>query len=200
MNAISHVAPRAGTAADAAGTASFRADQTLLNAGPSPAPGATALDRMLAAIAEAARTPLAQRPAAVAQALAAHAAAPDLLAGRDCPCNPDRYVRHLLGEGEGYAVVALVWRPGQLSPIHAHKTWCALAIHRGTMTEHFFSPGDPPRPTAARLLAEGDTSHGGADPDLIHRLGNCSAETSVSIHAYGVPYARFADELNILLG
>lgn len=158
------------------------------------------LASMLAAIADAVRAPLAQRPVAVARALAAHATAPDLLAGRNCPCNPDRYVRHLLGEGDGYAVVALVWRPGQLSPVHAHKTWCALAIHRGTMTEHFFTPGAPPRPTAARLLAEGDTSHGSADPDLIHRLGNCSAETSVSIHAYGVPYARFADELNLLLG
>jgi hypothetical protein len=68
------------------------------------------------------------------------------------PATPDRYARHLLGEGASHAVVALVWRPGQLSPIHAHKTWCALAVHRGTMTEHHFAPGEPPRPVAARLL------------------------------------------------
>ena len=167
---------------------------------PAPVQDAAPLRDMLDAVAEATHAPLAQRPAAVARALAAHAAAPNLLAGRDCPCNPDRYVRHLLAEGDGYAVVALVWRPGQLSPIHAHKTWCAFAVHRGIMTEHFFESGATPRPTAARLLAAGDTSHGGADPDLIHRLGNCSAEITVSIHAYGVAYARFAEELNLLLG
>jgi predicted metal-dependent enzyme (double-stranded beta helix superfamily) len=194
MNAITRVAAPALPA-------SARQPQAAASpAQPVAGPGATPLELMLAAITEAARAPLADRPAAVAWALAAHAAAPDLLAGRDCPCNPDRYVRHLLGEGDGYAVVALVWRPGQLSPVHAHKTWCAFAVHRGIMTEHFFAPGDPPRPTAARLLGAGDTGHGSADPDLIHRLGNCSAETSVSIHAYGVAYARFAEELNLLLG
>ena len=192
MNAISQIA-----------TPAIHANPTPLaatNPTPLAAINPTPLAAMLAAIASAARAPLAQRPAAVAAALAAHAAAPDLLAGRDCPCNPDRYVRHLLAEGAGYAVVALVWRPGQLSPIHAHKAWCALAVHRGTMTEHHFAPGDPPRPTAARLLEAGATSHGPADPDLIHRLGNCSAETAVTIHAYGVPYARFAQDLNLLIG
>jgi predicted metal-dependent enzyme (double-stranded beta helix superfamily) len=160
---------------------------------------ATPLAAMLDAVDRAARAPLDARPAAVARALALHAGVPDLLAGRDCSCHPDRYARHLLGEGASHAVVALVWRPGQLSPIHAHKTWCALAVHRGTMTEHHFAPGEPPRPIAARLLPSGATSHGQAGPELIHRLGNCSAEVAVTIHAYGVAYACFAEELNLIL-
>jgi predicted metal-dependent enzyme (double-stranded beta helix superfamily) len=160
----------------------------------------TTLDAMLDAIAEAASTPLPQRPAAVAAAIARHAAQPNLLAGRDCPCNPDRYIRHLLGEGPGYAVVALVWRPGQMSPVHAHRTWCALGVHAGTLTEHFFTSGTPPRPSAAILRRPGETSHGGADPDLIHRIANCSAETAISIHVYGVAHDELAQGVNLILG
>ena len=158
------------------------------------------LDAMLGAIADAARAPLPRRHAAVAEAIGAHVRQPGLLAGRDCPCNPDRYVRHLLGEGAGYAVVALVWRPGQMSPVHAHRTWRALGIHRGTLTEHFFTPGAPPRLAAAHLRREGDTSHGPADPELIHCLANCSAETAISIHVYGVAFDQFAEGVNLILG
>lgn len=157
------------------------------------------LDALLSAVRVAARAPLAERPAAVAHAIAPHLGDATLLDGRDCPCNPDRYVRHLLDEGEGYAVVALVWRPGQMSPVHSHHTWCALGVHRGTLTEHFFTPGAPPRPHAALLRAAGATSHGPADPELIHRIANCCAEVAVSIHVYGVPYANFADGVNRVL-
>lgn len=159
-----------------------------------------ALDAMLHAIRRAARSPEAERPGTVADAMTPFLRDPTLLEGRDCPSCPERYTRHLLDEGEGYAVVALVWRPMQMSPVHAHRAWCALGVHRGILTEHFFEPGTvPPRPVDAVLRREGDTSHGGADPNLIHRLANCSAEVSVSIHAYGLPFARFAEGLNQIL-
>ena len=164
-----------------------------------PSPEHTGLNGMLSEIRIAARAPLAGRSGAVAAAIAPYLGDPCLLDGRDCPSNPDRYVRHLLDEGDGYAVVALVWRPGQMSPVHAHHTWCALGVHRGTLTEHFFSPGAPPRPESALLRGEGATSHGPADPDLIHRIANCCAEVAVSIHVYGVPYAQFADGVNLVL-
>ena len=162
--------------------------------------GWTKLDAMLADIRIAARSPLAGRSGKVAAAIAPHLGDATLLDGQDCPCNADRYVRHLLAEGDGYAVVALVWRPGQMSPVHAHRTWCALGVHRGTLSEHLFTPGAPPRPHAAHLRAEGATSHGSAGPGQIHRVANCSAEVAVSIHVYGVPYAQFADGVNHILG
>lgn len=157
------------------------------------------LDAMLGEIRIAARAPLAERPGAVAIAIAPYLGDHALLDGRDCPSNPDRYVRHLLEEGEGYAVVALVWRPGQMSPVHSHHTWCALGVHRGCLTEHFFAPGAPPALKAAHLRAEGATSHGPGHPELIHRIANCCAQTAVSIHVYGVPYAQFADGVNLIL-
>lgn len=159
----------------------------------------TGLDGMLGEIRRAARAPLTARPAAVAFAIAPYLGDHGLLHGRDCPCNSDRYVRHLLEEGEGYAVVALVWRPGQMSPVHSHHTWCALGVHQGTLTEHFFTDGSPPRPHAAHLRSAGATSHGPADPALIHRIANCCAEVAVSIHVYGVPYSQFAEGVNRIL-
>ncbi len=162
-------------------------------------PALTRLDTMLADIRVAARTPLDARPAAVAAAIRPYLDDPDLLAGKECPCCPDHYIRHLLGEGDGYAVVALVWRPGQMSPVHAHRTWCALGVHRGVLSEHFFRPGETPCPTVVHLRDQGATSHGAATPDLIHRIANCSAEVAVSIHVYGVPFAEFAEGVNQVL-
>ncbi|WP_372619641.1 cysteine dioxygenase [Falsiroseomonas sp.] len=157
-----------------------------------------ALDSLLAGIAGASRLEPARRDRAVAQAIAAHVARPELLEGRDCPCCPDQYVRHLLHsdpEG-GYAVVALVWRPGQMSPVHAHRTWCAFGVHQGVLTETYYAPGEPPVPCETRLLAPGATGNGPADPRLIHRLANLSCRTAISIHCYGVAFDRFGAEVN----
>ncbi|BDG71862.1 cysteine dioxygenase family protein [Roseomonas fluvialis] len=159
------------------------------------------LDAMLAGISSALLAERDDPSAAVAAVLGVHAADPMLLIGHDCPCRAEGYVRHLLHEdaSQGWAVAALVWRPGQMSPIHAHKAWCAVGIHRGHLTETFYAPGvDPDRPvqTAAVLRRPGDTSHGPARPDAIHRLANLGNETAVSIHAYGLPYARFCTDLN----
>lgn len=162
----------------------------------------TSLDHMLADIADAARAPLPRRHEAVADAMAPHLPDPQLLAGQDCPCCPDRYVRHLLHSdpaGE-YAVVALVWRPGQMSPVHAHQTWCAFGIHQGILTEHHYdmpaADGELPAPRASFLRRPGEACCGAADPRLIHRLANLSCRTAVSIHVYGVGYDRFGDQVN----
>jgi predicted metal-dependent enzyme (double-stranded beta helix superfamily) len=161
----------------------------------------TALETMLAEIAQAARRPLPDRDKAVAEAIGAFVTRADLLDGRDCPCCPDRYVRHLLHSdpAAGYAVVALVWRPGQMSPVHAHRTWCAFGVWQGVLTETHYAPGDPPVPQATRLLAPGATGQGPADPRLIHRLANLSCRNAVSIHCYGVGYERFGADVNLVL-
>ena len=162
-----------------------------------------ALDVLKERVTVAARSPLQDRPAAVAGVLADFVPDPQLLAGLDCPCCPDRYIRHLLHadpEG-GFAMVALVWRPGQMSPIHAHHTWCALGVHRGTLTESFYARDEAvPEPvtTATCLRRAGDISHGPADPNLIHRLANLGSADALSIHVYGVPYDKFGSDVNLV--
>lgn len=156
------------------------------------------LSRMLADIADAARG-AARRERAIAAAMAPHLADPDLLAGRDCPCNPQRYQRHLLhadADG-GYAVVAIVWVPGQMSPVHGHRTWCALGVHRGWLTETFFRPeAGVAIPTTCKPLQPGGLSFAPADPNAIHRLANLGTQEAVSIHVYGVSFDRFGDGVN----
>lgn len=158
-----------------------------------------ALDTLLARVGAVARVPFEDRHARVAEVLAPFLTDPTLLDGRDCPACDERYVRHLLGGGEGWAAVALVWRPGQMSPVHAHRTWCAFGVHRGVLTEHFYDSATL-RPTGAFLRREGDVCHGPADPALVHRLANCSAEVVTSIHVYGAAFERFGDAVNHVLG
>lgn len=154
------------------------------------------LSAMFAAIGAAARAPDPAR--AVAAAIGAHAAAPDLLDGIVLPESPDHYCRHLLHEDAeaGWAVAALVWRPGQMSPVHAHRAWCAVGIHRGVLVESFYAAGEDLVPSAVHLRRPGDISAAPADPGLIHRLANLGCQTAVSIHAYGLRFDRFCTDLN----
>lgn len=157
------------------------------------------LAAMLDDIADAARMEASTRYHAVADALALHLGHPDLLAGRDCPCNPDRYCRHLLHNDPdgGYAVVAIVWTPGQMSPVHGHRTWCALGVHRGWLAETYFARGDGrPTPTGCTARGPGTTSSTAADLDAIHRLANLGTTEAVSIHVYGVAFDLFGEGVN----
>ncbi len=79
------------------------------------------LRQMIAAIELAASRLLAQRHRAVAAVIQPYLGIPDLLRDTPCPCSPDRYVRNLLHAGSDHTVLALVWRPGQMSPVHGHR-------------------------------------------------------------------------------
>jgi predicted metal-dependent enzyme (double-stranded beta helix superfamily) len=83
-----------------------------------------------------------------------------------------------------------------MSPVHAHRTWCAFGVHQGVLTESYYTPGEPPVLSATRLLAPGAANHGAADPSLIHRLANLGCGNAISVHCYGVGYDRFGDSVN----
>ncbi|HEY4251015.1 MAG TPA: cysteine dioxygenase family protein [Roseomonas sp.] len=161
-----------------------------------PSVMAPALPRMIAAVEAALGS-----PAAIAAAMAPFARDPGLLAGIDLTPDAVRYRRVPLHEDAGgrFAVAALVWLPGQMSPVHAHEAWCAVAFHRGLLTESFFdicTEGGGPVPRECRLRRAGETSHAAPDPCAIHRLANLGTGAAVSIHAYGLPFARFGCSLN----
>jgi predicted metal-dependent enzyme (double-stranded beta helix superfamily) len=89
-----------------------------------------------------------------------------------------------------------------MSPVHGHRTWCALGIVNGLLTETFFcreaqaGKGDIVRPVTCVARRPGDVSHAPASPDAIHRLANLGTEEAVSIHVYGVSYDDFGDGVN----
>jgi predicted metal-dependent enzyme (double-stranded beta helix superfamily) len=110
------------------------------------------------------------------------------------------FLRHLLGEGDGYCVLAIAWRPGQMSPVHAHKAWCALGVHRGWLVESFFDVEDGiARPVGCRPRGIGDTSHAAADAAAIHRIANVGVADAVSIHVYGASYDRLGADVNLVV-
>jgi predicted metal-dependent enzyme (double-stranded beta helix superfamily) len=112
----------------------------------------------------------------------------------------ENYARHVLhGDPAGrFSILAIVWSPGQMSPVHAHHTWCAVAVYRGTLIETFFRNGETdamPMPIRSVTRAARTLSF---DRPLaaIHRIANEGAEIAISIHVYGLGRDRIATGVN----
>jgi predicted metal-dependent enzyme (double-stranded beta helix superfamily) len=125
----------------------------------------------------------------VAEQLRRHLPAPDVLTAEQRLGSPDDYVAHPLHvePGGSFSIIALVWRPGQLTRIHDHVTWCAFAVIQGVEHEELFD-------AELNLIGRsenhvGDVS-GFAPPGDIHRVHNTGEETAISIHVYGTDVTR----------
>ncbi|MCG2603228.1 MAG: cysteine dioxygenase family protein, partial [Achromobacter sp.] len=75
----------------------------------------------------------------------------DLRAGR-----ADTYTRHIAyADPHGaFTVAYLIWRPGQFSPVHGHKTWCTYQVLQGELAETHYRWD----PVAAAAIACGEVS------------------------------------------
>ena len=125
----------------------------------------------------------------VAEQLRRHLPTPDVLSPERQLGSPDDYVGHTLhAEPDGsFSIVALVWRPGQLTRIHDHITWCAFGVIQGVEHEELF---DAELKLIGRSANDvGDVS-GFAPPGDIHRVHNTGTETAISIHVYGTDVTR----------
>jgi predicted metal-dependent enzyme (double-stranded beta helix superfamily) len=71
---------------------------------------------------------------------------PQILTAEQRYGDPATYRCHLLhAEPDGsFSVVALVWRPGQATPIHDHVTWCVFGVIQGDapMSRQLFRVGN----------------------------------------------------------
>jgi predicted metal-dependent enzyme (double-stranded beta helix superfamily) len=105
--------------------------------------------------------------------------APELRAGSE-----ESYRSHILHvePGGAFSIIGLVWRPGQITRIHDHLTWCVFGVIQGIEHEELFD-------AELNLLGESDNHTGDvsgfAPPGDIHRVHNTSDETAISIHVYG---------------
>jgi predicted metal-dependent enzyme (double-stranded beta helix superfamily) len=134
-------------------------------------------------------------------ALAEAAADPALLTPAQREGSAETYRRHLLAaDPHGrYAIAALVWRPRQASPVHAHHTWCGYAVLEGKLTETIFEwNGAQLCASATRTQArrQGAVSFVRGGRGGIHRLGNSSEAPAISLHIYGVPGAQLTTHVN----
>jgi predicted metal-dependent enzyme (double-stranded beta helix superfamily) len=145
-----------------------------------------------------------QLPEAVRQELARHADIALRLSAAQWAGDPHRYTRHLLHADPAgrYAVMALIWHPGQRTPIHGHHTWCAYLVLQGVLREERFvwePERECARQTDSVTRLAGQTLAAPAGLAAIHSLGNDSRELAVSIHVYGVSGEQIATHVNHLV-
>lgn len=130
----------------------------------------------------------------VAEQLKRHLPASDILTTDQRAGDPLGYRSHPLHiEADGsFSIVALVWLPGQETPIHDHVTWCVFGVVQGVEHEELFmldKQGEFLAPTGSSTNRTGDVS-GFAPPGDIHRVRNAGEQTAISIHIYGTDVSR----------
>lgn len=137
----------------------------------------------------------------VADRLAPHLGPDDLLTPEQRLGDPARYRQHLVhAEADGsFSVVALVWLPGQQTPIHDHVAWCVAGVHRGQESELRYRLV-PDGPTARLEFTEAAVSPQGsvaafAPPGDIHLVRNPGPGTALSIHVYGADISRLTTSI-----
>jgi predicted metal-dependent enzyme (double-stranded beta helix superfamily) len=120
--------------------------------------------------------------------------------------NAQSYTRHLLAADPlgRYAIAALVWEPGQASPVHGHRTWCGYAVIEGALNETLFrwdAETHDAVETRRHPREAGAVSYVDAGRGAIHQLGNPanSKTCAVSLHVYGVAGEHIATHVNDLL-
>src|SRR3954454_4700690 len=125
----------------------------------------------------------------VADQLRLHLPTADVLTPEQRLRSPDEYVRtalHIEPDGS-FSIVALVWRPGQVTRIHDHLTWCVFGVIQGVEHEELFDAD-------LNLIGRSNNHVGGvsgfAPPGDIHRVHNNADTTAISIHVYGTDVTR----------
>jgi 3-mercaptopropionate dioxygenase len=135
----------------------------------------------------------------VADALRHHLPGPGILTAEEAAGSPDGYVSHTLHtEPDGsFSVCALVWRPGQQTPIHDHVTWCVVGVLQGAEYEELFALRDGGTALAevGRSVNDSGAVGGFAPPGDIHRVRNHGADVAISLHVYGADIARLGSSV-----
>jgi 3-mercaptopropionate dioxygenase len=135
----------------------------------------------------------------VADALERYLPTPDVLTAEQRVGDPMRFHSHLLHtEPDGtFSIVALVWRPGQVTAIHDHVTWCAFGVVQGVEREELFTLDEE----RGCLVAAGTSTNragdvsGFAPPGDFHRVCNAGGETAISLHIYGTDVSRIGSSI-----
>ncbi len=116
----------------------------------------------------------------------------DVLTADERLGDPDAYQSHTLyvAPDGAFSVVGVVWRPGQVTVIHDHVTWCVFGVLRGVEHEELFAcEGGHLRAVGVNDNLAGEVA-GFAPPGDIHRVRNTGDVTAISIHVYGTDISR----------
>jgi 3-mercaptopropionate dioxygenase len=135
----------------------------------------------------------------VATGLRLHLPAPDMLTAVEREGIADDYQCHVLHvEPDGsFSVTAMVWRPGQVTPIHDHVTWCVFGVMQGIEYEELFAlaaDGSHLTDVGRNENRLGEVS-GFAPPGDIHRVRNIGDSVAISLHVYGADITRLGSSV-----
>ena len=126
-----------------------------------------------------------------------------LLEPRHCEPAEDRYRQHLVHVHPAgrYSVVALVWKPGQATPIHDHRCWCVVGVWRGLERETTYDlRGDIGShhltPRGSVVASPGDVSVLVPPDEDIHRVENAGGSLAISVHVYGDDISVLGSSIN----
>lgn len=128
---------------------------------------------------------------------------PSLLEARHQEPADDHYRQHLvhvhpLGR---YSIVALVWKPGQATPIHDHVCWCVVGVWRGLEREttyKLYRDGVAPYlvPDGSAASRPGDVSVLVPPEEDIHLVENAGDDVAISLHVYGDDISVLGTSIN----
>ena len=117
--------------------------------------------------------------------------------------DPDHYARNLIfaAPDKSVSLYALVWLPGQWTPIHDHGSWGVVGVLEGVLEERNYVRLSPDREAdhdieLARggviLLGKGAVTSFVPNPDHIHVTGvPAERPRAVSLHLYGRTMTNF---------
>jgi len=111
---------------------------------------------------------------------------------------PGHYARRLVYRSgdHGYVVVAMVWGPGQKTPLHDHAgTWCVEGVIEGrievTQYDLLERHGDRCRFRRIDSVCTGVGAAGALIPPFeYHTIANARDEASITLHVYGGDLTR----------
>jgi predicted metal-dependent enzyme (double-stranded beta helix superfamily) len=111
--------------------------------------------------------------------------------------DPEHYARHAiyLAPDEQISLYALVWLPGQWTPVHDHGSWGVVGVLQGALEERSYMSTDGQvradqgielKRGGVTLLRQGSVTSFVPNPDHIHLTGvPTERELTVSLHLYG---------------
>ncbi len=111
-----------------------------------------------------------------------------------CEPRPDCYARRLIHSSEepGYDVIAMIWGPGQGTPLHDHAgVWCVEGVYQGEIEVVQYDLVEESGTRYRFQAQEAIRAHIGMSGSLIppyeyHTIHNrLPDEASISIHVYG---------------
>jgi len=117
--------------------------------------------------------------------------------------DPQGYARNLVYDAgdESLSLYAIVWLPGQWTPVHDHGSWGVVGVIEGVLEERSYVRLSPDRGADSGIeLARGGTvllRHGAVtsfvpNPDHIHVTGvPAGRPRAVSLHLYGRTMSDF---------